>query len=226
MSALEVKDLRARGRGGLALGPVDVALPVGRALALVGGPGAGKSLFLSALAGLVPSTSQALTIPGAVGMIFQRDALDDGRSALDNVALAAAARGKDDPRGRARRALEGVGLGEHVDKLPRSLSGGMKKRVGIARALVVEPALLLADDPTAGLDPDTAREILALFVEGEQATKRCLVIATQDVDVVLPRVHEVLALDDGQVAWRGPPAGLEGAWSPFAPRTHAEGAWA
>ncbi len=196
---LVVDGLSARGRGGLALGPLSFTVQPGAPLAVLGGPGAGKSLLLAALAGLCGSEGALATPAGRVAMVFQRDALDDAKTALGNVAVVA-------EREAAREALARVGLGTDADKLPRQLSGGMKKRVGIARALAVAPALLLADDPTAGLDPDTAAEVLALLLEGER--ERCVVIATQDVDVVLPRCAQALVLEEGKPVFLGTPAAL------------------
>lgn len=224
---IETIGLVVAGRGGLTLGPVSLRVDDGEALAILGVSGAGKTLLLAALAGLVPRLTRGeVRRSGPVAMVFQRDALDDGRNALANVWMAAAARGITAPLDAARAALARVGLGDDADKLPRELSGGMRKRVNIARALVVEPAILLADDPTAGLDPETAREVLALLLEAP--IPRTLVIATQDVDVVLPHVPRALVLDAGRPAWEGPPARLAGdeAWRVLAPRAApAEGAW-
>lgn len=197
----------ARGRGGLVLGPLHFELRTGGALAVLGTAGSGKSLLLAALAGLVPHTGE-LVREGLLAMVFQRDALDDSVTAVENVVLAARARGIPDPEEAARAALTRVGLGDDLHKLPRALSGGMRRRVGIARALAVSPDVLLADDPTAGLDPETAHEVLALLL-GSSA--RSVVIATQDVDVVLPRVQAALVLDNGKQAWLGNPESLASA---------------
>lgn len=241
---IEAVRLSSVGRQGLVLGPVSFRVDDGDVLGVVGAAGSGKSLLLATLAGLVsapaarsrrhhPRVSGEVRRSGSLALVFQRDALDDGRSALDNVALAAAARGVPSPLEAARRALERVSLGGDLHKLPRELSGGMRKRVNIARALVVEPAILLADDPTAGLDPHTAHEVLSLILAPVHtdagARARTVIVTTQDVDVVLPRVPRTLVLDDGQVAWQGAPAELarHEAWRTFAPRdASTEEAWA
>ncbi|HEY4220204.1 MAG TPA: ATP-binding cassette domain-containing protein [Myxococcota bacterium] len=214
---------RSRERGQtFALGPIDFVLDARGSLAVVGAAGSGKSLLLSALAGLAPSTG-VIARPPHVAMIFQRDALDDGKSALDNVILAARARHISEPEQVARMALASVGLAGHLDKLPRSLSGGMKKRVGIARAIATAPELILADDPTAGLDPSTAAEILALLLDDQAQRRGALVIATQDVDVVLPHVDSVLVLDRGRAIYQGSTAHLADSadTAPYAARAGA-----
>jgi ABC-type multidrug transport system ATPase subunit len=244
--SVRVTSLEVYGREGFSLGPVSLSVEDGHALAVLGGPRAGKTLLLSALAGLLSPRNVVrgvLERPDSVAMVFQRDALADDRTALENVAAAARARSIPAPREAARAALARVGLAGDVEKLPRALSGGMRKRVGIARALAVRPRLLLADDPTAGLDPETARDVLALLLEPAhddlEGPPRAVLIATQDVDVVLPRVEQALVLEGGEPAFLGTPTALADhpSLSIFAARSHvhrgatdadektAEGAW-
>lgn len=221
---IAARAFEARGRTGFVLGPLSFDVTPGGPLAVLGATGSGKSLLLSALAGLVPCVGD-LVREGRVAMVFQRDALDDGLSALENVAQAVCALGSTDPDGLARDALARVGLQGDIDKLPRELSGGMRRRVGIARALAVSPEVLLADDPTAGLDPETSREVLGLLLS---SAAKSVVIATQDVDVVLPQVPVALVLEQGRQAWLGPPAELaeEPSLSLFAARQlDVEFAW-
>jgi ABC-type transporter Mla maintaining outer membrane lipid asymmetry ATPase subunit MlaF len=225
-ASLELKQVQAVGRTGFFLEPISFRVDAGAPLAIVGAAGAGKSHLLALIAGLARVMSGSIEKPARVSMVFQRDALDDARTAFDNVATAAKARGVHDPESSARTALDRVGLANDVDKLPRALSGGMRKRVGIARALAVDPELVLADDPTAGLDPATAGEILALLV-GKDADHRVTIIATQDVDVVLPHVAHVLVLEQGRAIFSGAPSALvdavEGAraFAARAPLDHA-----
>jgi ABC-type multidrug transport system ATPase subunit len=192
LSPVMVKDLVMK-RGSFTLGPLGFEVKAGEMVAIVGRPRAGKSLLLRALAGLERHSGE-IARAGGVAMVFQRDALDDAMSALDNVLVATRARKLSDDA--AMRALERVGLQDHQHKLPRAMSGGMRKRVGIARALAVNPSVLLLDDPTAGLDPTTSREILNLFIEG--ASTRATVIVTQDVDVVVPSATAVIQLENGR----------------------------
>ncbi len=216
MKALDVVGLVARGRGGLVLGPVDVAVAQGEVLAVVGSTGAGKSLLLSALAGLAPSSC---THELRVGMVFQSAALDDACTALENVARATRARRLPAPDDAARAALRAVGLGDALHKLPRQLSGGMRRRAALARALAVAPELLLLDDPTAGLDPLTTREVLALALPRDGSAPPTIIV-THDVDEVVPLAHRALVLAAGRPVFSGAPAELAAhpSLAAFAPR--------
>ena len=203
---IRVDDVVVRGTEGFTLGPLRFAVAPGASLVVLGRSGAGKSVLLRALCGLAPLHAGRVALTKPVGFVFQRDALDDAMTTFDNVHDAARARGFADARARAEHALEQVGLRDARHKLPRTLSGGMRKRVGLARALVVEPRVLLADDPTAGLDPDTAREMMEQVLTSTKGT--ALLLATQDTDVVLPMIEDVLFLDDGKPIYHGAPPGL------------------
>ncbi len=192
--------------GAFTVGPVGFSVGRGAWLALLGRSGAGKSTLLRAIAGLAPLVSGTVSIDGALALAFQRHALPDDATVLQIVARAAANRGLDGATERARSVLHDVGLGPHADKVPRMLSGGMRRRAGLARALVVEPAVLLCDDPTAGLDPATTREILDLILR--HAARAAVVVATQDVDAVVPRATRAIVLDRGRVTFDDAPRAL------------------
>jgi ABC-type multidrug transport system ATPase subunit len=179
-------------------------------------------LLLAALAGLAPSTSASMHTPARTAMVFQRDALDDARTALENVLVSAGSVAS------AREALARVGLAAHEDVRPRMLSGGMRKRVGIARALAAQPELVLADEPTAGLDPRTASEVLDALFASAHSTRAAVIIATTDVDVVLPRASRALFVHEGRLLLDGPASALanDARTAAFAPRAHEGVAWA
>jgi phospholipid/cholesterol/gamma-HCH transport system ATP-binding protein len=167
----------------MALTDVTFQLSAGSSAYVLGTTGSGKSTLLKALAGLIPVESGHVRWDGrdawalapperrerqvAFGMVFQSDALFDSRTVLDNVTLPLLNRGT--PRAEAERSasevLGSLGLKEALSKSPGQLSGGMRKRVGLARALIARPAIILADDPLAGLDPATAAEVCALILE-------------------------------------------------------------
>lgn len=236
MSALALRGLVALGDAGFRVGPVQLELPKGSAFALLGRTGSGKSLLLSSLVGLAPVVEGEAAVCGVpldeehlpelrrkVGFCFQRDALLGDEDALENVRLAVRARGLDDDEGRARRALHDVGLEAAASKAVPELSGGMRKRLGLARALACDPELLLGDDVTAGLDPSTSAYVLDRLLERVRAGEASALLSTHDVDGLLPRVDGVLVLDEGRVAFTGTPGALaeEQRLAPFAARSPA-----
>lgn len=191
-----------------AVSDVSLTLPSGSQLLVTGPAGSGKTTLLKALAGLIPATSGAVTWDGArepvkaaFGMVFQSDALFDSMTVLDNVLLPLRKRGVAEPEAleRAREALADVGLLEAASKRPQELSGGMKKRAGIARAIVARPAVLLADDPFAGLDPVTEGQIARLLLAASKG--KTLIAALPDPVDSLP-MRERLHLREGR---RAPP---------------------
>jgi ABC-type nitrate/sulfonate/bicarbonate transport system ATPase subunit len=152
-----------------ALAPIDLSVGSGEFLCVVGPSGCGKTTLLNIVAGFEPATSgqalldgQVITKPGAErGVVFQQGALFNWLTVLENVAFGPRARGvaAGTARADAQKMLEMVGLGSFASKYPYQLSGGMQQRVGIARALVNDPEVLLMDEPFAALDQQT-RELL------------------------------------------------------------------
>lgn len=163
------------------LGPVTWEIPPG-AVVLEGASRSGKTTLLKAIAGLVPLSSGYVEIDGVrvvpsdsvrlrqvrsrLGFVFQSDALFDSMDVLGNVMFPLTRRGIDRvaARERALAALDSVGLGGKESMSPGALSGGMKKRLGLARAIVAKPPILLADDPLAGLDPGTSAAMVELML--------------------------------------------------------------
>lgn len=192
--------------------------PPGSRTQVVGPAGAGKTSLLKCLAGLLRPTSGAVRWDGqdawgleeaarararqALGMVFQTDALFDSRPVLENVAFPLLRRGVPRPEAlaRARRMLQEVGLEGAGELGVEQLSGGMRKRVGLARALVAAPAVVLADDPLAGLDPATEARVLALLHGLAPGTT--LVVASPR-PLPLPGGQQ-LRLEEGQAAGAGP----------------------
>ena len=179
-----------------ASGPVealrDIVLDVGRGefVALVGPSGCGKSTLLKIVSGLHPASSGAAIVNGRkvdrpiaeVGMVFQAPVLLKWRSVLDNVLLPAELAGLDPKRHveRARQLLALVGLGDFADKRPRELSGGMQQRAALCRALLLDPPLLLMDEPFGALDAMTRDEmnleLLRVWGEGSDTRKTILFV--------------------------------------------------
>jgi predicted ABC-type transport system involved in lysophospholipase L1 biosynthesis ATPase subunit len=190
----------------------------GERVALLGKSGSGKSTLLNLLGGLDQPTAGTVEVGGrdltrlsarelarhrleTAGMIFQSFNLIPSRTALENVVLPLVFAGRP-PRERravARRALEAVGLGARLDHRPAELSGGEQQRVAVARALVNEPAVLLADEPTGNLDSATADEVMALLDGHVRARGITLVLVTHDEELARRHTERVLRLQDGRL---------------------------
>ncbi|MER2561073.1 MAG: ATP-binding cassette domain-containing protein [Myxococcaceae bacterium] len=197
-----------------ALLDISVSIAPGEQVLVTGQAASGKTTWLKCLAGLQPPTSGhvrwgADDVAGlgieerrkrqrSFGMVFQSDALFDSMTVLDNVMLPLTKRQvpHDEALERARAVLERVGLSSAHRKRPEELSGGMKKRVGVARAIVAQPSILLADDPFAGLDPSTERSIAELLLEVSRG--RTLVTALPDPVASLP-LSRVLRFEQGRL---------------------------
>ncbi|MCC7272182.1 MAG: ABC transporter ATP-binding protein [Alphaproteobacteria bacterium] len=175
----------------------DITLTIGRGelVALVGPSGCGKSTLLRIVAGLRPLTAGRVAVGGAevrapiraVGMVFQAAVLLKWRSVLDNVLLPAELSGLDPRpwRERARELLRLVGLADFADKRPRELSGGMQQRVALCRALLLDPPLLLMDEPFGALDAMTRDEmnleLLRVWGEGGGSARKTIVFVTHSI---------------------------------------------
>lgn len=200
---------------------VNFSMAEGEMLGLVGPSGGGKSVLLKILGKVLePSTGNILwEQPGSsqpqtseddnqttVGFLFQEGALFDSMSVLENVAfplehLPSPSRpGREERNHRAYEILEEVGLGKAYKKHPGQLSGGMRRRVALARALVARPELVLLDDPTGGLDPVAASVIMDLISDLHAKYTPTVVIVSHDIRRLLPRVKRVLSLFDGLIA--------------------------
>ncbi|BBZ60847.1 ABC transporter ATP-binding protein [Mycolicibacterium monacense] len=199
MTAVEYRgtqiSYRTRTGRRLAVDRADLTVASGEFLALVGPSGCGKSTLLKAAAGLVEPTAGQVLVGGApvgesparVGMVFQNDALLPWRSVIENVRLPlqidGGRRGEQD--GRIAELLDLVGLSEFGAYLPRQLSGGMRKRVALARTLASDPTVFLMDEPFGPLDALTRREISADFLQLWERLRTTVIFVTHDVDEAL-----------------------------------------
>ena len=189
----------------------------GEMLSLVGGSGTGKTVLLRQILGLLSPSRGTVTVDGRpsrevisgelaasqVGMLFQQGALYSAFNVLDNIAFALREQGTL-PDAVVREAalvkLQMVGLKpEHASRMPADLSGGMIKRVALARALIMDPPLLLLDEPTAGLDPNSSDEFCALLTELHAALGLTLVMVTHDLDTLFALSSRVAVLADKKV---------------------------
>jgi phospholipid/cholesterol/gamma-HCH transport system ATP-binding protein len=203
------------------LDDVSFEIPAGQAFCLLGRSGTGKSVTLRHIVGLVrPDSGKVFvedqditTLTGRalgevrthMGFLFQNAALFDSMTVGDNVAFPMRRHTKwsaGDIRERATKKLADVGLETAYDKMPADLSGGMKKRAGLARAMALDPPILLVDEPSAGLDPITAKEIDDLLVE----TKRggtTLIVVTHNIPSARVIGDDFAVLHDGRMLAHG-----------------------
>ena len=203
-----------------ALSNVSFHLHKGAMAFLTGHSGAGKSTLLKLIALIERSTRGQLFFDGKnvsnisarripyirrkIGFIFQDHNLLFDRSVFDNVALPLIIAGyrHQEVGRRVRAALDKVGLLSKEKLLPITLSGGEQQRVGIARAVVNKPMLLLADEPTGNLDPELSREIMALFAQFNDVGVSVM-IASHDITLIEELDYPILALDQGHLAFAG-----------------------
>jgi cell division transport system ATP-binding protein len=211
---------------GEVLSDVTFTLAKGEMAFLTGPSGAGKSTLLKLIALLERPTRGQVLVNGQnissvksgqipafrqqIGVVFQNFNLLYDRSVFDNVALPLIIRGigREDVGRRVRAALDAVGLLGKESVMPITLSGGEQQRVGIARAIVAKPQLLLADEPTGNLDPEMAREVMELFRRFNEVGVSVLV-ATHAVGLIKNMPYRVIHLDKGQLTTRQSPDLME-----------------
>jgi phospholipid/cholesterol/gamma-HCH transport system ATP-binding protein len=213
---------------------IDLAVNQGEILAVLGRSGTGKSVLLRLLIGLEKADSGSISIRGVettqlqmdrlnevrikVGFLFQEGALYDSMTIAENVAFPLRRRGKlsdSDRDDKVRALLLSVGLSEDLEKMPSDISGGMRKRVGLARALALDPEILLFDEPTAGLDPITAAEIGKLIQKLRQERNVTSIVVTHDLHSAHHFSDRIVMLNEGNILISGTFEDLEKSKDPF-----------
>jgi phospholipid/cholesterol/gamma-HCH transport system ATP-binding protein len=212
---------------------ISLALAKGTTLAVMGGSGAGKTVLLRITAGLVPPDAGEVSLFGTriermreeamlalrrrTGFVFQGAALFDSLSVFENVAYPLREHTRlttGEITDRVHRFLSLVGLPGTDDLLPAELSGGMRKRVGIARALVVEPEVVFFDEPTAGLDPTNARLVAELIAELRSGVCDTAIVVTHDIEFADMIADRMAILHEGRFADMGTPAEIHRSANP------------
>ncbi|MCK4293872.1 MAG: ABC transporter ATP-binding protein [Planctomycetes bacterium] len=195
----------------------------GEVMVVIGGSGCGKSTLLRHLIGSLPPDQGSIKMFGAeittmseaeinkirkrFGVVFQSGALFNSLSVGENVALPLREHTQLDAstiETMVKIKLELVGLRQHLDKMPAMLSGGMKKRAGLARAIALDPQILFYDEPTSGLDPVTAAEIDQLIVDLTRKLNVTSMVVTHQMDSAFTIAHRMCMLDSGRILKIGP----------------------
>ena len=214
---------------------VDLVLNQGESLVVIGGSGSGKSVLLKCILGLLKPTSGKIFIDGKdifslsnsekeeaisqIGMLFQGGALFDSLKVWENVAFGLRQRFKTpakEARDIALEKLNAVGLSESVaDLMPAELSGGMQKRVGLARAIATNPAILFFDEPTTGLDPIMRTVIDSLIVKCVKDLGAAAITITHDLTSARHIADKIAMLYEGKIIWLGDSKSIEKSKNPY-----------
>ena len=221
---IEVKNLYKSYSGKEVLSDISLSVSHGQSLAVVGKSGAGKSVLLRCLIGLVKpdngtiyvdnklintmNFSQLQKIRSSIGMVFQFGALFDSMTVRENISLALQKLTKlneNEIEERVQNSLEDVDMAGTENLMPAELSGGMKKRVGIARAIAIKPAYLFYDEPTTGLDPVMTDSINRLIRKFQDTGNVTSVIITHEMRTVYDVADRVLLLHEGRIQYDGSP---------------------
>ncbi len=201
----------------------------GENLVVLGKSGSGKSVLIKLIVGLLIADGGKIQVFGEevttmgradlaairlkVGFLFQGGALYDSMSVRENLEFPLRRLRKNlterQIKAKIAEVLENVGLTSALEKMPSQLSGGMKKRIGLARTIVVDPLIMLYDEPTTGLDPTTSNEISSLMLEIQQKYKTSSIIITHDIACAKKVANRLVMLKDGAVYKEGPLAGFE-----------------
>ena len=220
---IEIENLKKAFEGKEILKGINLCLPREENLAICGKSGIGKSVLIKCMVGLMQPDSGKINVLGKdmmnpslkdlefirskIGFVFQGSALYDSMSVRENLSFtlkrSAFSGSKTAITERVEEVLESVGLVEAIDKMPAELSGGMKKRVGLARTLIKSPEIILYDEPTTGLDPATSMEINEMILDVRKSQKATSIIITHDINCVRMTSDRVLIIRDGLIYKEG-----------------------
>lgn len=220
---IEVKGLKKSFGDKHVLKDINLTVHKGENVVVLGRSGQGKSVMIQCIIGMLTPDAGTLKVLGKevekldenelkelrtkIGFLFQGAALYDSMTVRENMefALTRVLKIKDQAEldKRVKEMLDSVGLPEAADKMPSDLSGGMRKRIGLARTLIVKPEIMLYDEPTTGLDPITSREISELILEMQKKYKTTSIIITHDMECAKITADRVMIMDDGKYVAEG-----------------------
>ncbi|BBK42653.1 ABC transporter ATP-binding protein [Allostella vacuolata] len=243
---IQVRGLSKRFGPKVVLDGIDLDIAQGESLVVIGGSGSGKSVMIKCILGLIRPDAGSVRIDGEdvtkldrrgrervmakFGMLFQGGALFDSLPVWENVAfglIQGQGMARAEARAIALRKLQAVGLGAPVAELhPSELSGGMQKRVSLARAIAREPEIILFDEPTTGLDPIMADVINDLIIACVQELGATTITITHDMHSARKIASRVAMIYHGKIIWNGPAADIDRSGNPYVDQFvngHAEG---
>ena len=222
---IQVEGLRKNFDARCVLDGIDLGVPRGSLFTVLGPSGAGKSVFLKCLANILHPDAGRIRFDGReltsgdsalraefrkrCSFLFQSNALFDSLTVLENVALPleqTTSQGLKEIRERSMEALQQLELDDFHDRYPGQLSGGMQKRLALARAIVTQPELVLFDEPTAGLDPLRRNAVFTMIAKYQRQFHFTALVVTHDVPEALVASDRVALLNQGQICFEGTPA--------------------
>jgi phospholipid/cholesterol/gamma-HCH transport system ATP-binding protein len=222
MAQIELKDLHKSFGEQHVLDGIDLTVEAAETISVLGRSGTGKSVLLKLLIGLQKPDSGSISIDGQditglqtnalnevrkkIGFLFQEAALYDSMTLEQNVEFPLKRHtqlSEEERKQRVKELLKSVGLQSDFQKFPAEISGGMKKRVGLARALALDPKLIMFDEPTAGLDPITSAEIDELILDLKQKRQMTSVVVTHDLHSAKRISDRLVVLDRGRIVAEG-----------------------